>query len=235
MTVEDNAGAILGLLDNLGSLNVQAHSLSTGTLALVPPYVTPGSTSGVIGISTDEITLGGSGATIELPAPKVGNRKTVYVIQDATGGRTVSWSSASGTIKWATGSAPTLQTAAHATTKVTFECFDGVNWFATVTASVAVVAPPAAAVTHPALSSGTPYHETSTVPTSWLIPIGGHAAGTVKVTIGATTTCSTSWLPTEPALATGSAPIPVRLPAGWWIKVTVGGTATVGTPSVVNV
>ncbi len=51
---------------------------------------------------------------------------SVYIKQDATGGRTVTWP----TVKWAGGSAPTLTTSANAIDVLVFESLDGgTTWF----------------------------------------------------------------------------------------------------------
>ncbi len=51
----------------------------------------------------------------------------LYVVQDGTGSRTVTWP---GSVKWSGGSAPTVSTAANATDIFVFETIDGgTNWY----------------------------------------------------------------------------------------------------------
>lgn len=51
---------------------------------------------------------------------------TLYIAQDATGGRTITWP----TVKWAGGVAPVISTAANAIDIYTFFTMDGgTTWF----------------------------------------------------------------------------------------------------------
>jgi hypothetical protein len=51
----------------------------------------------------------------------------LYAKQDSTGSRTITWPSS---VKWASGSAPTLSTAANALDILVFESVDGgTNWY----------------------------------------------------------------------------------------------------------
>lgn len=64
------------------------------------------------------VVLGGN-RTLALSNPSVGQTFSLLLIQDATGSRTVTWFSG---ITWATGSAPTLKTAANAVNTLIFYC-----------------------------------------------------------------------------------------------------------------
>jgi hypothetical protein len=71
------------------------------------------------------ITLTGS-ATITMPAAVAGKSFIMYLKQDATGSRTVTWS----TVKWPAGTAPTIT--ATASRQDIFSFFsDGTSWFGT--------------------------------------------------------------------------------------------------------
>lgn len=74
-----------------------------------------------------QVTLGGNRA---MAAPTNLKKGTyiLYVIQDATGSRTLSWNAA---FKWAGGTAPTLSTAAGAKDILTFVC-DGTNLYGAI-------------------------------------------------------------------------------------------------------
>jgi hypothetical protein len=114
---QDPAEQLLALLFNLGELNVENVNSSTA-VAISDPATA----------STTVLTLNGATPVITLPAPAVGKRKRILLVQDGTGSRIPSWASASGTVTWLTGGAPTLQTAPGAIDTVTFESVDGINW-----------------------------------------------------------------------------------------------------------
>ena len=67
--------------------------------------------------------------TITLPAPGAGKSFTVELVQDATGGRTVTWATPSGAIKWPGGTVPTISSAANAIDVITFVSIGGTNWY----------------------------------------------------------------------------------------------------------
>lgn len=77
--------------------------------------------------SVNLITLTAN-CTLTLPTPGEGLSLTVITTQDATGGRTLAWSTPSGAIKWPGGASPTYTTSANATDVTTFMCADGTNW-----------------------------------------------------------------------------------------------------------
>ena len=90
-----------------------ANSSTAITLAL---------TNGTVQI----ITLTGS-ATITMPTAVSGKSFIMYLKQDATGSRTVTWS----TVKWAGGTAPTITATASRQDILSFFS-DGTNWFGVV-------------------------------------------------------------------------------------------------------
>src|SRR4051812_25555496 len=73
------------------------------------------------------ITLTGN-CTFTFPTAAAGKSFSMLLVQDATGSRIATWP---GTVRWLTGSAPTLQTAASARDEVSFRCYNGTNWEAT--------------------------------------------------------------------------------------------------------
>jgi hypothetical protein len=78
--------------------------------------------------SISVLTLSGATPRLTLPAPAIGKKKRLVLVQDATGSRIPTWASASGAIKWVGARAPTLQTAAASIDMVDFVSYDGVNW-----------------------------------------------------------------------------------------------------------
>ena len=72
------------------------------------------------------ITLTGN-ATITMPTATSGKSFIMYLKQDATGSRTVTWS----TVKWAGGTAPTITSTASRQDILSFFA-DGTNWYGVV-------------------------------------------------------------------------------------------------------
>jgi hypothetical protein len=66
---------------------------------------------------------------LTFPAAAAGKSFLLALIQDATGGRTVTWPAVA---KWAGGTAPSLTAAAGATDLISFICTDGTNWLGVV-------------------------------------------------------------------------------------------------------
>lgn len=98
-----------------GTSAVQSASSSGGTLALAS-----------ITADTVTTTLTENVTTVTLPSGVSGRRKDllIRVKQDATGGRTITWSG----ITWENGSPPTLDPAANAVTYVTLTNVDNNGW-----------------------------------------------------------------------------------------------------------
>ncbi len=125
MALEDRAEELQNILYNQGQLDVES-------------ITTPATGSAAVAISTPDahsvtvLTLSGATPVLTLGAPKnIGQRKTVYLIQDAVGSRIPTWAVASGSLTWLAGAAPTLQTVAGSIDKVNFESVDGTNWLGT--------------------------------------------------------------------------------------------------------
>lgn len=78
--------------------------------------------------SAQTVTLTGNWTPSAWPAATAGMGFILYVKQDATGGRTVTWPAS---VKWPAGVAPTLTATASKADKLAFQVFDG-NWIAHV-------------------------------------------------------------------------------------------------------
>ena len=92
----------------------------------------------------------------------------------------------------------------------------------------------APAVSTPTLVSGTALQDATGFQSTWYIPITGHASGTVVVAIGPSAGVANNLFGTLDVDATTIAGLTVILPANWYIKVTIGGSAVIGTPTVVT-
>lgn len=80
-------------------------------------------------------------------------------------------------------------------------------------------------VNTPTVVSGTAQQDPSGLPSDVYVQITGGASGTVKVDIGASNAVSTPLIPNGDA--TLSRCTHFRLPAGWFFRVTVGGSASI--------
>jgi len=95
------------------------------------PYSANSSTAITIALTNGTvqiITLTGN-ATITMPTATSGKSFIMYLKQDATGSRTVTWS----TVKWAGGTAPTITSTASRQDILSFFA-DGTNWYGVVVA-----------------------------------------------------------------------------------------------------
>jgi filamentous hemagglutinin family protein len=80
-----------------------------------------------------QITINAATATLTFTAPAGVSNLLLRVVQDATGGRLVTWPA---TVKWAGGAAPTLSTAANAVDVVSF-FYNGTNYYGTASLNFA--------------------------------------------------------------------------------------------------
>ena len=118
----------------VGTTDTQTLSAKTLTNPTVTNYVeTPYSANSSTAITLDLangtvqiITLTGN-ATITMPTATSGKSFIMYLKQDATGSRTVTWS----TVKWAGGTAPTITSTASRQDILSFFA-DGTNWYGVV-------------------------------------------------------------------------------------------------------
>jgi hypothetical protein len=115
----------------VGTTDTQTLSAKTLTNPTVTNYVeTPFSANSSTAITIDLtngtvqiITLTGN-ATITMPTATSGKSFIMFLKQDATGSRTVTWS----TVKWAGGTAPTITSTASRQDIYSFFA-DGTNWY----------------------------------------------------------------------------------------------------------
>ena len=119
------SGAIVGTTDTQ-TLSAKTLTNPTVTNYVETPYsATPTSTitldlaNGTVQI----ITLGGN-VTITMPTATSGKSFVMMLKQDATGSRTVTWS----TVKWVGGTAPTITSTASRLDLLSFFA-DGTNWY----------------------------------------------------------------------------------------------------------
>jgi FtsP/CotA-like multicopper oxidase with cupredoxin domain len=118
----------------VGTTDTQTLSAKTLTNPTVTNYVeTPYSANSSTAITLDLtngtvqiITLTGN-ATITMPTATSGKSFVMMLKQDATGSRTVTWS----TVKWAGGTAPTITSTASRLDLLSFFA-DGTNWYGAV-------------------------------------------------------------------------------------------------------
>jgi hypothetical protein len=72
-----------------------------------------------------KITLTGN-TTLQFPKPYIGGGFTLFLTQDATGSRTVTWPSS---VLWPSGSAPATTATAGRTDVISFVSPDGLRWW----------------------------------------------------------------------------------------------------------
>jgi hypothetical protein len=109
--------------------NTPALTNPTVTNYVETPYSANSSTAITIALTNGTvqiITLTGN-ATITMPTATSGKSFIMYLKQDATGSRTVTWS----TVKWAGGTAPTITSTASRQDILSFFA-DGTNWYGVV-------------------------------------------------------------------------------------------------------
>lgn len=90
-------------------------------------------TAQTLGYGNTLETLTGN-CTNTLPAPVAGQEVVVRAVQDGTGGRTLTWATASGSIVWDGGAAPSYLTAAGNVSVTVFTCWTAGTWDAVVSA-----------------------------------------------------------------------------------------------------
>ncbi|HWF25152.1 MAG TPA: hypothetical protein VG275_06885 [Solirubrobacteraceae bacterium] len=87
-------------------------------------------------------------------------------------------------------------------------------------------------VVTPTVVSATAQQDTTGLPSNVYVAITGGASGTVTVAIGPTNATATTIMPA--ANATLNQTVDFNLPAGWWFKVTVGGSAAIASAQQVT-
>ena len=130
-TVKTNpSGAFVGTTDTQ-TLSAKTLTNPTVTNYVETPYSANSSTAITLDLTNGTvqiITLTGN-ATITMPTATSGKSFIMFLKQDATGSRTVTWS----TVKWAGGTAPTITSTASRQDILSFIA-DGTNWYGVVVA-----------------------------------------------------------------------------------------------------
>ena len=123
--------AAAGLTTLTGSETLTNKTLTNPTVTnyVETPFSANSSTAITLALTNGTvqiITLTGN-ATITMPTATSGKSFIMYLKQDATGSRTVTWS----TVKWAGGTAPTITSTASRQDILSFFA-DGTNWYGVV-------------------------------------------------------------------------------------------------------
>jgi hypothetical protein len=123
------AGASIVTYTGTETLTNKTLTNPTVTNYVETPYSANSSTAITLALTNGTvqiITLTGN-ATITMPTATSGKSFIMYLKQDATGSRTVTWS----TVKWAGGTAPTITSTASRQDILSFFA-DGTNWYGVV-------------------------------------------------------------------------------------------------------
>lgn len=121
----DTAGQQAARIYNEGDGSADAVTTATGATATT-------AISDPSAASISVITLHGATPVLQLPAPRVGAKKVLILVQDATGSRIPSYTSAGGgTVTWVGSAALTLQTAAGKKDRVVADCYEAGIWVLT--------------------------------------------------------------------------------------------------------
>lgn len=119
-------GGGTGVTTSTGTGSVMLNTNPTITNYVETPYSANSSTAITLALTNGTvqiITLTGN-ATITMPTAVSGKSFTLLLKQDATGSRTVTWS----TVSWPGGTAPTITSTASKLDKYVF-ISDGTSWF----------------------------------------------------------------------------------------------------------
>jgi uncharacterized protein (DUF2141 family) len=128
METVTNTGVGIGTASPSSTLHVVGNSEVTGGQFFTPVFQNATSSASTTNINWNsgnkqEIALGTS-TTFTFSNIQSGGSYSLWIQQDASGSRTVSWTSAgTGRVQWASSTAPTLSTGANAMDEVSFQCF----------------------------------------------------------------------------------------------------------------
>jgi hypothetical protein len=123
----NNAGT-LGNTNTLTSFTLVTPTINDGYIEeVVTANTTTAYTISLIGGSFQILTLTGN-CTFTFPTATAGQSFMMFLKQDATGSRTVTWPAA---VKWPSSTAPTITTTASKGDKFVFTA-DGTNWLGSV-------------------------------------------------------------------------------------------------------
>jgi len=84
------------------------------------------------------------------------------------------------------------------------------------------------------ITSGTAIQNTAACFATYYIFIGGNSNGTVSVAFGPTSACANTVIPSSANNASTNHAITVRVPAGWYLKVTTSNGATISSVNVLT-
>ncbi len=123
-----NGGTITTNLQVVGSIT--ANALAVPPTVTTVTYVNGTTTVTWANINTPQtasLTLTGATCTVNMTGGGTASVHRIFVIQDGTGTRTVTWATA--TVFFSGGSKPILSAAAGAKDELEFVCLDGVNYY----------------------------------------------------------------------------------------------------------
>jgi len=84
------------------------------------------------------------------------------------------------------------------------------------------------------MTSGTAIQNTAPCFATYYIFIGGAASGTVAVAFGPTSACANVVIPASAGNAATNHALTVRVPSGWYLKVTTTNSATISSVNVLT-
>lgn len=116
-----------GIIRDLARRVRRLESSGTSVVEKVNTVSASGSTLTLPDVFTatmHDVTLTAN-CTLTFPAVGAGKSFSLRLAQDGTGSRTVTWP---GTVKWDSGTAPTISTAASSVDAFAFACIDGSHW-----------------------------------------------------------------------------------------------------------
>jgi hypothetical protein len=121
--------------DGTTAWNSLAYTSGPGLWSLLIENVNAVATSGAA-VTIPDVTVATlnrvvltANCTLTFPTAAAGKTFLIALVQDGTGSRTATWPS---TVKWPSGTTPTLTATANKTDLFSFSCLDGTNWLSLV-------------------------------------------------------------------------------------------------------